>query len=101
MKTYANRHWETGEKNIFEKECYLLHFNQFNEKDEPILGFVQDEKNEKEYIYSSEILNVEYDTITADSVEEAKEILEKKIVEHFNEKILELEETVRKFNELK
>lgn len=70
-----NKYWEVGEKNKFGKECYKLHFSQFYEEENEnvVAGFVQDETDENVYIYVSEELNVEYDTIIADSIEDAKQ----------------------------
>ena len=34
----VKKYWETGEKNNFGKECYKLHFSQFYEEDDGIIG---------------------------------------------------------------
>lgn len=99
MNKYANRHWKIGEKNKFGKESYLLHFIEFYEN-EIILGFVQDEKEEDVFIYSSNFMNVEDDAITADNVEDAKEIFETMIVDYINNQISDLEEKIEKFEKL-
>lgn len=77
-----NKYWEVGEKNKFGKECYKLHFSQFYEEENEnvVAGFVQDETDENVYLYVSEELNVEYDTIIADSIEDAKQQIEDMLV---------------------
>lgn len=95
-KEYENRYWEVGEKNDFGKECYKLHFTEFYD-DEVILGFVQDEVDNDTYIYVSELLNVENDVITADSVEDAKEQFEEMVIDHIEEEISCLENKLAKF----
>lgn len=99
MNKYANRYWEVGEKNKFGKESYLLHFTEFFD-DEVILGFVQDEEDEDSYVYTSKLMNVEYDIVNADNIEEAKEMLESMIIDYLEEQISCIEETIKKFNEL-
>lgn len=98
MGKYANRYWEIGEKNKFGKECYLLHFTEFID-DEVILGFVQDEEDENSYVYTSKLLGVEDDIITAEDVEDAKEIFESMIVNHLESEISDLQMTIDKFEE--
>lgn len=96
-----NKYWEVGEKNEFGKECYKLHFSQFyeEENDNVVAGFVQDETDENVYIYVSEELNVEYDTIIADSIEDAKQQIEDMLVEHWNEEIDYLENRIKAFQD--
>ena len=96
-----NKHWEVGGKNKFGKECYELHFSQFyEENDENIVaGFVQDETDENVYIYTSKELNVEYNTIIADSVEDAKQQIEEMLVEHWEDEIDYLESRIKAFRE--
>lgn len=78
------KYWETGEKNDFGKECYRLHFSQFYEEDDEnvVAGFVQDETDENIFIYVSKELNVEYDTLFADSIEDAKHQIEDMLIDH-------------------
>lgn len=93
------KYWEVGEKNDFDKECYRLHFSQFYEDDDEniIAGFVQDETDDNVYIYTSKELNVEYDTIIADSVEDAKQQIEDMLIEHWNDEIMYFNERIRAF----
>ena len=51
---------------------YELHFTQFYD-DEIILKLVQDKDDSENYIYVSELLNVEHDEILAESIEDAME----------------------------
>lgn len=96
-----NKHWEVGEKNKFGKECYKLHFSQFYEEENEnvVAGFVQDETDENVYIYVSEELNVEYDTIIADSIEDAKQQIEDMLVEHWKDEIDYLENRIKAFQD--
>lgn len=96
-----NKYWEVGEKNKFGKECYKLHFSQFYEEknENVVVGFVQDETDENVYIYVSEELNVEYDTIIADSIEDAKQQIEDMLVEHWKDEIDYLENRIKAFQD--
>lgn len=95
------KYWETGEKNDFGKECYKLHFSQFYEEDDEnvIAGFVQDETDENVYFYVSEELNVGYDIIIADSIEDAKQQIEDMLVEHWEDEIDCLENRIKAFQD--
>lgn len=96
-----NKYWEVGEKNEFGKECYKLHFSQFYEEENEnvVAGFVQDETDENVYLYVSEELNVEYDTIIADSIEDAKQQIEDMLVEHWKDEIDYLENRIKAFQD--
>lgn len=96
-----NKYWEVGEKNEFGKECYKLHFSQFYEEENEnvVAGFVQDETDENVYIYVSEELNVEYDTIIANSIEDAKQQIEDILVEHWKDEIDYLENRIKAFQD--
>ena len=96
-----NKYWEVGEKNKFGKECYKLHFSQFYEEENEnvVAGFVQDETDENVYIYVSEELNVKYDTIIADSIEDAKQQIEDMLVEHWKDEIDYLENRIKAFQD--
>ena len=96
-----DKYWEVGEKNKFGKECYKLHFSQFYEEENEnvVAGFVQDETDENVYIYVSEELNVEYDTIIADSIEDAKQQIEDMLVEHWKDEIDYLENRIKAFQD--
>lgn len=94
-----NKYWEVGEKNKFGKECYKLHFSQFYEEENEnvVAGFVQDETDENVYLYVSEELNVEYDTIIADSIEDAKQQIEDML--HWKDEIDCLENRIKAFQD--
>jgi hypothetical protein len=96
-----NKYWEVGEKNEFGKECYKLHFSQFYEEENEnvVAVFVQDETDENVYLYVSEELNVEYDTIIADSIEDAKQQIEDMLVEHWEDEINYLENRIKAFQD--
>ena len=96
-----NKYWEVGEKNKFGKECYKLHFSQFYEEENEnvVAGFVQDETDENVYIYVSEELNVEYDTIIADSIEDAKQQIEDMLIERWEDEIDYLENRIKAFQD--
>lgn len=96
-----NKYWEVGEKNKFGKECYKLHFSQFYEEENEnvVVGLVQDETDENVYIYVSEELNVEYDTIIANSIEDAKQQIEDMLVEHWKDEIDYLENRIKAFQD--
>ena len=100
-EVFMNKYWEVGEKNKFGKECYKLHFSQFYEEENEnvVAGFVQDETDENVYIYVSEELNVEYDTIIADSIEDAKQQIEDMLVEHWKDEIDYLENRIKAFQD--
>lgn len=96
-----NKYWEVGEKNEFGKECYKLHFSQFYEEENEnvVARFVQDETDENVYLYVSEELNVEYGTIIADSIEDAKQQIEDMLVEHWKDEIDYLENRIKAFQD--
>ena len=93
-----SKYWDVGEKNKFGKECYRLHFTQCYD-DEIVAGFVQDKEDDNEFIYTSEEMNVEYDTIIANSIEDAKNQIEEMLVEHWNDEISNIENRINSFQE--
>ena len=74
-KKYENRYW------LVNDDVFELHFTQFYD-DKVILKFVQDKDDSENYIYVSDLLNVEHDEIQADSVEDAMEQFEDMVIEH-------------------
>lgn len=98
-RKYEYRHWEQNETNKHGNPIYELHFREYYD-DEEILRFAKDKEEDDEWVYSSSTLNVEHDTIIADSVEDAMEEFEEMIVAHIQEEISDLEERLEKFNEL-
>lgn len=92
IRKYENRYW------LVNDDVYELHFTQFYD-DEIILKFMQDKDDLENYIYVSDLLNVEHDEIQADSVEDAMEQFEDMVVEHINDEISYYEDMLDKFNE--
>lgn len=88
-----NRYWLKNNDNV-----YKLHFTQFYD-DETILKFIQDKDASENYIYVSDLLNVEHGGILADSLEEAMEQFEKYVTEYIQENISYYKEMLDKFNE--
>lgn len=91
-REYENRYW------LVNDDVYELHFTQFYD-DEIILKFIQDKDDSENYIYVSNLLNVEHDEIQAESVEDAMEQFEDMISEHIFDEISYYEEMLDKFNE--
>jgi len=90
IREYENRYW------IKSDDVYELHFTQFYD-DEIILKFIQDKGNSENYIYVSELLNVEHDEILAESIEDAMEQFEDMIIDYIKEKIAYYDEMLDKF----
>ena len=94
IREYENRYWLKND------DVYELHFIQFYD-DEVILKFIQDKDDLENYIYVSDLLNVEHDEILAESAEDAIEQFEDMVIEHIKEKIAYYEEMLDKFQEEK
>lgn len=92
IREYENRYW------LVNDDVYELHFTQFYD-DEIILKFVQDKEDSENYIYVSELLNVEHDEILAESIEAAIEQFEDMIIDHIQDEISYYEEMLEKFQE--
>ena len=92
IREQENRYW------IKNEDVYELHFRSYDD-DEIILKFIQDKEDASNFIYVSDMLNVEHDEITADSVEDAMEEFEYMIEEHIEDEINYYEELLRKFKE--
>ncbi len=92
IREYENRYWLENDN------AYELHFTQFYD-DEIILKFIQDKNNSENYIYVSDLLNVEHGEILADSVEDAMEQFEEYVTEYIQEEIDYYEEMLNKFQE--
>lgn len=91
-RKYENRYW------LVNDDVYELHFTQFYD-DEIILKFVQDKNDSENYIYVSDLLNVEHDEILADSIEDAMEQFEDMVIDYIKEKIAYYEEMQKRFKE--
>ena len=92
IREYENRYWLKND------DVYELHFTQFYD-DEIILKFVQDKNDSENYIYVSDLLNVEHDEILAESIEDAMEQFEDMVVDHIQEQISYYDEMLDKFQE--
>lgn len=93
IREYENRYW------LLNDDVYELHFTQFYDDDEIILKFIQDKEDSENYIYVSDLLNVEHEEILAESVENAMEQFEDMVVDHIQEQISYYEEMLDKFQE--
>ena len=94
IREYENRYWSVKDG------VYELHFTQFYD-DEIILKFIQDKDDSENYIYVSDLLNVEYDEEFAESVEDAMDQFENKVIDYIQEQISYYEEMLDKFQEEK
>lgn len=94
IREYENRYW------LVNDDVYELHFTQFYD-DEIILKFVQDKGYSENYIYVSDLLNVEHDEILSKSIEDAIEQFEDMIVDYIKEQISYYDEMLDKFQEVK
>lgn len=92
IREYENRYW------LKNNDVYELHFTQFYD-DKIILKFIQDKNDSKNYIYVSDLLNVEHEEILAESIEDAMEQFEDMVVDHIQEQISYYEEMLDKFQE--
>lgn len=92
IRECANRYW------LVNDDVYELHSTQFYD-DEIILKFIQDKNDSENYIYVSELLNVEHDDILAESVEDSMKQFEDMIVDHIQEQISYYEDMLDKFQE--
>ena len=93
IREYGNRYW------LLNDDVYELHFTQFY--DEIILKFIQDKEDSENYIYVSDLLNVEHDEEFAGSIEDAMEQFEDIVIDYIKEKIDYYDEMLDKFQEVK
>ena len=93
IREYENRYW------LLNNDVYELHFTQFY--DEIILKFIQDKEDSENYIYVSDLLNVEHDEEFAGSIEDAMEQFEDIVIDYIKEKIDYYDEMLDKFQEVK
>ena len=92
IRKQENRHW------IKNEDVYELHFRPYDD-DEIILKFIQDKEDSTNFIYVSDMLNVEHDEVTADSVEDVMEEFEYMIEDHIKDEVAYYEELLEKFKE--
>lgn len=93
IREYENRYWLKND------DVYELHFTQFY--DEIILKFIQDKEDSENYIYVSDLLNVEHDEAFAKSIGDAMEQFEDMVIDYIKEKIAYYDEMLDKFQEEK
>ena len=91
---YGKRYW------LLNDDVYELHFTQYYD-DEIILKFIQDKEDSENYIYVSDLLNVEHDEEFAGSIEDAMEQFEDIVIDYIKEKIDYYDEMLDKFQEVK
>ena len=94
IREYENRYW------LLNDDVYELHFTQFYD-DEIIIKFIQDKEDSENYIYVSDLLNVEHDEEFAGSIEDAMEQFEDIVIDYIKEKIDYYDEMLDKFQEVK
>lgn len=87
-KKYKNLYWLVDDNNVYE-----LHSTCFNQ-DEIVLKFIQDKDDVENYIYTSEILQVEYDDLFAFSIDEAMEQFEDMFIDYIQEKVFYYEDVL-------
>lgn len=92
IREHENRYW------LLNDDVYELHFILFYD-DEIILKFIQDKDDSENYIYVSDLLNVEHDEEFAESVEDTMEQFEDKVIDYIKEKISYYDEMLDKFQE--
>jgi len=80
IREYENRYW------LLNDDVYELHFTQFY--DEIILKFIQDKEDSENYIYVSDLLNVEHDEEFARSIGDAMEQFEDMVIDYIKERLL-------------
>ncbi len=88
-----NKHWVHADNDVYE-----LHFTHFYD-DKAILKFAEDKDEDETFVYVSDLLKVEEAYLYADSIEEAKEEFEEKVIEHIEDQIAYYEEILEKFKE--
>lgn len=86
--------------NLCDKVRTKIHYENDNRKE--VDAFIRgielvDETDENRFIYVSKELNVEYDTLFADSIEDAKHQIEDMLVDHWNDEIDYLENRIKSF----
>lgn len=95
----SNKYWKEM-LNALNEKVYILYFNPFGNEEE-LLRFSKDKDGD--YVYVSELLNVENDLLNDVeeniSIEEAKQICEEMIEEHYEDEIAYNELLLRLFKE--
>lgn len=93
------KEWKV-KKNEFGEEWHELRFSSFYEDDDEVIAsFVQDEMDDKVFYYISEELSVDDDLLWADSIDDAKQQIEEMLIEHWKDEIEYLEGRLKEFQE--
>ena len=93
------KEWKV-KKNELGEEWHELRFSPFYEDDDEVIAsFVQDEMDDKVFYYISEELSVDDDLLWADSIDDAKQQIEEMLIEHWKDEIEYLEGRLKEFQE--
>lgn len=93
------KEWKV-KKNEIGVEWHELRFSPFYEDDDEVIAsFVQDEMDDKTFYYISEELSVDDDLLWADSIDDAKQQIEEMLIEHWKDEIEYLEGRLKEFQE--
>ena len=93
------KEWKV-KKNEFGEEWHELRFSPFYEDDDEVIAsFVQDEMDDEAFYYTSKELNADHDILFANSIEDAKQQIEEMLIEHWKDEIESLEDRLKEFQE--
>ena len=94
------KEWKV-KKNEFGEEWHELRFSPFYEDDDEVIAsFVQDEMDDKAFYYISKELSADDDLLWADSIDDAKQQIEEMLIEHWKDEIEYLEDRLKEFQEI-
>ena len=93
------KEWKV-KKNEFGEEWHELRFSPFYEDDDEVIAsFVQDEMDDEAFYYISKELSADDDLLWADSIDDAKQQIEEMLIEHWKDEIEYLEDRLKEFQE--
>ena len=93
------KEWKV-KKNEFGEEWHELRFSPFYEDDDEVIAsFVQDEMDDEAFYYISKELSADDDLLWADSIDDAKQQIEEMLIEHRKDEIEYLEDRLKEFQE--
>lgn len=91
------KEWKV-KKNEFGEEWHELRFSPFYEDDDEVIAsFVQDEMDDEAFYYISKELSADDDLLWADSIDDAKQQIEEMLIEHWKDEIEYLEDRLKEF----
>lgn len=95
----SNKYWKENDKG-----AWYLYFDPYNgldskRKEDIVLRMAEDTEDKGYWNYVSELLNVEQDWFEAEDLEEAKELAEDMIKEHYEDQIDYYRELIKRWNE--